>query len=275
MPGEFDAIERIRRLFPDPPPGQVWIGDDAAVLEGGLLVAADALVHGRHVRADAPLEDLGWKAITVNVSDIAAMGGRPTHCLVTVAGPSATDLDALYAGIASASAAYGCPVVGGDLVNATELTLSVTVLGTTEGRAPVLRSGAAVGDVIYVTGPLGGASASGYRVRPVARVAEGQAACVAGATAMIDVSDGLGADLGHLLASSGVGGVLESVPIAEGAIEEQAMGGGDDYELVFTMPASVPAPTGAIRIGVCTGDVTQRPPATGWEHDWSGRTVTP
>ncbi|MDQ1402405.1 MAG: thiamine-monophosphate kinase [Actinomycetota bacterium] len=266
MPGEFEAIDRIRRLFPDPPAGEVWIGDDAAVLPGGLLVAADALVYGRHVLPDAPLDDLGWKAIATNASDIAAMGGRPTHCLVTVAGPADTNLDLLYAGIAEATAVYGCPVVGGDLVNASELTVSVTVLGTTDGRAPVLRSGARPGDLIYVTGPLGGAAASGYRVRPVARVAEGIAAAVAGATAMIDVSDGLFADLNHLLEASGVGVGLAPIPIAPGATAEQAMGGGDDYELVFAAPAH--AEVAGIRIGRCTDDVSQRPTSTGWEHTW-------
>ena len=262
--GEFAAIERIRRLFPSPPPGQAWIGDDAAVLDDGLLLAVDTVVAGVHFRADTPLADVGWKALTVNVSDIAAMGGTPGHAVVAVAAPSDTDLDLIYEGMAEASATYGCPVVGGDLANANELVVTVAVTGRVDG-APVLRSGAKPGDGIYVTGPLGAAAAAGYRVRPQARLAEGQAARAAGATAMIDVSDGLVADLGHIADASGVGYELDRVPVAEGATEEQALRGGEDYELVFT---GIDLPVG-IRIGTCTADVSQRLPGGGWEHRFS------
>ncbi|HZQ87558.1 MAG TPA: thiamine-phosphate kinase [Acidimicrobiales bacterium] len=264
--GEFAAIERIRRLFPSPPPGQAWIGDDAAVLDDGLLLAVDTVVAGVHFAADTPLADVGWKALTVNVSDIAAMGGTPRHAVVAVAAPPDTDLDLIYEGMAEASATYGCPVVGGDLANAAQLVVTVAVTGRVDGT-PVLRSGARPGDGIYVTGPLGGAAAGAYRARPRARVAEGQAARAAGATAMIDVSDGLVADLGHIADASGVGYELDlaAVPVAPGATAEQALRGGEDYELVFTgTDLSV-----GTRIGTCTADVSQRLPGGGWEHTFT------
>jgi thiamine-monophosphate kinase len=259
--GEFAAIERIRRLLPPPPPGQTWIGDDAAVLPDGLLLAIDSVVEGVHFSAGNPLDDVGWKALTVNVSDIAAMGGEPGHAVVSVAGPADTDLDRLYRGLAEAADAYDCPIVGGDLTNAPALVVTVAVTGHVAG-APVLRSGARPGDAIYATALLGAAAASGFRTRPTARLAEGAHARRAGATAMIDVSDGLVADLGHIADASGVGYVLDAVPVAPGATEEQALHGGDDYELVFTGIEL----SGGIRIGTCTDDPSQRLPGAGYEH---------
>ena len=270
MSGEFAAIARLRRLFPEPPAGETWIGDDAAVLGSGLLVAADLVVEGTHFGPSTPRADVGWKAVAVNVSDIAAMGGRPTHLLVTVAGPPSTDLDGLYEGIAAASAVYGCPVVGGDLANGDVLSISVTVLGKVPKGGAVLRSGAKAGHELRITGPVGAAAASGYTLRPEARLDEGEAARKAGATAMIDVSDGLAADLNHLAEASGVGIKLDRVPIAEGATLEQALGGGEDYELVFAIPRSA-AKTKKVPgtvIGVCTKDPADRLPDAGWQHSW-------
>ena len=271
--GELGAIRRLRAQFPA-------IGDDAAVVPappGTMLLAADAVVEGVHADlARVGLDDLGWKAVVANVSDMAAMGGRPLHLLVTVAGPPSTDLDLLYRGIGAAAREYDCEVVGGDLSNAPALVVSVAVVGTCDGE-PVLRSGAGVGDSVFVTGPLGGAAASGWTARPRARVAEGTVARQAGATAMIDVSDGLASDLGHLCDESGVGVDLLHVPVAEGATEGQALGGGEDYELVFTAPdaervAEAFAEAGLVvpeRIGVCVADAAVRPPRQGWEHEWS------
>jgi thiamine-monophosphate kinase len=266
LTNEFALIGRLRERFGD-------IGDDAAIVDppdGPLLLAADAVVSGVHTPADLPLEELGWKAVVVNVSDIAAMGGRPLHLLVTVAAPPGTDLDRLFDGVAEAAQAYLCPVVGGDLTTADTLVVSVAVTGTVDGT-PVTRSGASPGEVIYVTGPLGAAAASGWTRRPLARVAEGVDARGAGATAMIDVSDGLVADLGHIADESGVGFALDDIPVAPGATIEQALTGGDDYELVFTAPASL-VPVG-LRIGACTPDPAERtlsgqalPIAGGWEH---------
>jgi thiamine-monophosphate kinase len=135
----------------------------------------------------------------------------------------------------------------------------------------VRRSGASPGEAIYVTGPLGAAAASGWTRRPLARVAEGVDARGAGATAMIDVSDGLVADLGHVADESGVGFALDEIPVAPGATLDQALTGGEDYELVFTAPVAR-LPVG-FRIGVCTADPSERtlagqalPVGGGWEH---------
>jgi len=300
MTSEFAIIDRIRRMLPGPPAGQTWIGDDAAVVPspaGRLLLSCDAVVAGVH--GDLALmgaDDLGWKAVSTAVSDIAAMGGTPAQILVTVAAPPDTDLDALYRGIRDAAAACECAVVGGDLVNAAVLVVSVAVAGSVDGE-PVLRSGARPGDAVLVTRPIGasalglrllrsgrpgpGAAVRAYR-RPVAEIAAGRAARAAGATAMIDISDGLAADLGHLAEASGVGLALDSVPVADGATLEDALHGGEDYALAFTAPdpagagaafAAAGLPSPAV-IGRCTADPGDRTlsgqplPAGGFEHRW-------
>ena len=273
---------------------------------GPMLLAADAVVAGVHCDLDlVGLDDMGWKALVANVSDIAAAGGRPCYALVTVAGPLAKlDFDLLYDGLIAASDAYECPIVGGDLSSSVTLVVSVAMVG--EGgdlpQPPVLRSGARPGDTIFVTGPLG-SSAAGLELlrtsrvsgapdlvlahrRPRARLDEGTAARVAGATAMIDVSDGLAADLRHIADESGVGVVLDRVPVAIGVSrvsddpEAMALGGGEDYELLFTAgdPDVVEATFAArglgtpLRIGRCTAEVAERRlrdadlPVMGWEH---------
>jgi len=258
---------------------------------GRLLLAADAVVAGVHADLDlVGLDDMGWKALAASVSDIAAVGGLPCYALVTVAGPLARmDFDLLYDGLVAASAAYRCPIVGGDISDSATLVVSVAVTGDggTAGPPPVLRSGAAPGDTLYVTGPLG-ASAAGLALlragrgaedpdlclahrRPRARLAEGAAARVAGATAMIDVSDGLAADLGHLADASGVGVVVERVPVAIGVsrvsdeAEALALGGGEDYELVFAAPPG--RRSGAWATASCprwVGSTGERPLPPNW-----------
>jgi thiamine-monophosphate kinase len=282
-------------------PPEVGIGDDAAVVRvagGWCLLATDAVVAGVHADLSlTDLDDLGWKAVAANVSDIAAMGGCPSHLLVTVAGPPDTDLDGLYRGIAEAAREWGCPVVGGDLANAPTLMVSVAITGSLPG-APILRSGARPGDGIWVTGPLG-LAAAGLRIlkaegkgatgrgpnahrRPRPSVEAGLAARAAGASAMIDISDGLVADLGHLADASGVGVDLDVVPVGEGATEDEALAGGEDYVLVFTAPddgavgrafARLAPP---VRIGTCVLDTAVRtigarpfPQIGGWEHQWT------
>jgi thiamine-monophosphate kinase len=300
--GEFGVIDRLARRLPGPPAGEVWIGDDAAVLGptgGRSLLTTDLSVVGVHADlALMGLDDLGWRAVAVAVSDIAAMGGSATHVLVAVAGPPSTDLDTLYEGLAQSVAAHGCVVVGGDLSNATEVVVVVTVAGVVgDGPGPVLRSGARGGDHLFVTGPLG-ASAAGLRIlreavtagrpppsadsptveayrRPRARLAEGEVARRCGATAMIDVSDGLAADLGHLADASGVGFRVDRVPVSPGATVEEALGGGEDYELVFAGPDvdevvrafGVAGLRPPVVMGRCTADRDRR--------DWVGTVVVP
>lgn len=298
--GEFAAIDRFRRLLAQPPPGEIWIGDDAAVVAaptGALLLTTDAVVGGVHADLSlVGLDDFGWKAVAAAISDIAAMGGRPAYLLVAVCGPEGTDVDLLYAGIAEASTEYRCPVVGGDVSGASALVVTVTVAGDAGALPPVVRSGARAGDTIFLTGPLG-SSAAGLRAlrtggaaqdnplvrahrRPRARPEEGHAARAAGATAMIDVSDGLVADLRHIADASGVGVVVDAVPAAPGASAAEALGGGEDYELVFTASDTARVNESFAEAGLrpphvvgrCTADPTERVldgeplPQGGWEH---------
>jgi thiamine-monophosphate kinase len=202
--------------------------------------------------------------------------------VVTVAIPPGRggDLDPLYDGLSEAAAAYRCPIVGGDLTSGPTFVVTVAITGTVDGE-PVLRSGARPGDTLFVTGPLGGAAADlragipGRTARPAARVEEGCAARLAGATAMIDLSDGLALDLRRVAAASGVGAIVEDVPVADGATREDAMTGGDDYELLFAAPDAArvrdafaelrsPIPIGRVTDG---GEVVGLPEG-GWRHEW-------
>ncbi|HTZ08147.1 MAG TPA: AIR synthase related protein, partial [Acidimicrobiales bacterium] len=143
--GEFGAIAALRALLPAPPPGETWIGDDAAVLSpvaGPLLLTTDLAVAGVHADLDLlGLDDLGWRALAAAVSDIAAMGGRPHRAVVGVAGPSSTDLALLYRGIAACAAEHACPVVGGDLSAAEEVVVAVAVTGSVTGAPPPVGRG--------------------------------------------------------------------------------------------------------------------------------------
>jgi thiamine-monophosphate kinase len=233
--------------------------DDAGVLElpagGSLVVSVDSVVEGVHVDlAFCRPSDIGWKALMRALSDLAAMGAAPLGALIALCVPPGTGEGELalgvMRGVAEASAASACPVVGGDVSSAGELVVAVTVLGTAEDGSPaVSRSGAVAGDVLWVTGPCGGSAAGlrelrtgangadgrlAYR-RPVARLAEGSSARRCGAHAMIDVSDGLALDLHRLADASGVGFVLDGVPVAAGATLDEALGGGEDYELVIAV----------------------------------------
>jgi thiamine-monophosphate kinase len=249
-------LERLARALPPPPSGQVWLGDDAAVLAGGLLFATDALAEGVHFDLRySTLFDAGWKAMAVNCSDLAAMGGTPRAAVAAVVVPDGRPgvADGLAGGVVAAADSFGCPLVGGDTAVGPALVITVAVLGDAPPGGAVLRSGARPGDAVFVTGSLGGPraaldmlrrgaeppEASAVRLhRPVPRLAEGRAAAGAGASAMIDLSDGLSSDLGHVCRQSGVGAVLEAVavPLGARASLDDALAGGDDYELCFTAP---------------------------------------
>ena len=219
------------------------IEDDAARLPGGLVVTQDALVEGVHFRLDrTSWRDLGYKAAAVNLSDLAASAAEPEGLVVTLALPPEIDAECvleLYRGMAEA----GVPVIGGDTSSAPSVFLSVTALGRS-GRVPG-RGGAKPGDLLCVTGPLG-ASAAGYlcleagiesplvaaHLRPPLRLAEGRR-LGAHAHALLDLSDGLAVDAGHIARRSGVRCVieLERVPVAEGVPQLAARLGHDPYEL--------------------------------------------
>jgi thiamine-monophosphate kinase len=282
---------RLRSALGPPPPGELWSGDDCAVIvsaSGATLFTVDAVVAGVHFDSSlVSMADVGWKALTVAVSDVGAMGGRPTHAVMSVGAPLGTDLERLVDGVIEAATAWRCPVVGGDICAANDLFVSSAVTGLVDGPAPpVTRAGARPGDGIFVTGPLG-ASAGGLRLlragvvpepgspdaalcaafrRPLARLDEGVAALEAAASAMMDVSDGLGLDLHRLASASGVGVALDDIPVAPGATLDEALGGGEDYELLIVVPDETRlieqfAARGLrppVRIGRCTDDPGQR-----------------
>lgn len=246
------------------PEGEVWAGDDTAVIAASgqrMLFAIDSMQQGVDFDlAWARGSDVGWKALAINLSDVAAMGGEPRRCVVSLTVPPSLErawLDDFLEGLLAAARDWGVDVVGGDISSGSEVATSVSVLGSVD--RPVLRSGAGVGDVIGVTGSLGGAAAGleylkrgsadldpavvERQLRPRPRILEGKALAQAGATAMIDVSDGFLLDLTRLTRASGVGFEIarDRVPV-DPAIDDPdalrfALEGGEDFELVATIPA--------------------------------------
>ncbi|MFC5290844.1 thiamine-phosphate kinase [Actinokineospora guangxiensis] len=305
--GEFALI---RRITATPGRGQDTLlgpGDDAAVVaapDGRVVACTDVLVEGVHFRFDwSPPEQVGRKAAAVNLADIAAMGAVPTGLLVGIACPASTPapvIEQISAGLAAEAARVRVGVVGGDLTRSDTLVISVTALGSLDGRAPVTRAGALPGDILAVAGKLGW-SAAGFAVLgrgfrspvtvvgahrvPAPPYAAGPAAALAGATAMIDVSDGLLADLGHIAAASTVAIDLvgDLIPVDQRLVEvatalgadarHWALTGGEDHALAATFPsASVVPPDFRIigSVGRGSGVTVDGRPYTsgdpGWQH---------
>lgn len=277
---EDELVAAIRKVLSGGAPGvEVPVGDDAAVADAGrhqLVLTADMLLEGTHFDlGTTSAHDLGHKALSVNVSDIAAMGGSPRYALVSIAVPGEVEAPwviELFGGLREAADEYAMAIVGGDTNRADRHVISVAAVGAVAKGRAVTRSGARLGDLLVVTGILG-AAAGGLRLtkespqavrgalgsewarellqahlRPVARVGEGETLAQAGATAMIDVSDGLALDLSRLCAQSEVGARvdLEELPVAPALRElsgelvldplDLALHGGDDYELLATLP---------------------------------------
>jgi thiamine-monophosphate kinase len=251
-----------------------------AAPDGRVVASTDLLVEGRHFRRDwSSAHDVGRKAAAQNLADLVAMGARPTALLVGLGVPADLPADwptGLADGLAEETALVGATVVGGDVVRSEQVVVAVTALGDLEGRAPVTRSGARPGDVVALAGRLGWAAAGlavlgrGFRSPrvlvdahrvPSPPYAAGPAAAVAGATAMIDVSDGLVQDAGHVAHASAVVLALRTdllvvdAPLAEAAAAFNAdpliwvLTGGDDHALLATFPPSAVLPPGFHVIG--------------------------
>ncbi|WAL64274.1 thiamine-phosphate kinase [Amycolatopsis cynarae] len=305
--GEFGLIRAVNDNRRQPASTLLGPGDDAALIatpDGRVVASTDVLVQGVHFRLDwSTPEQVGRKAVAVNLADVAAMGAVPTSVLVGLACPGDTPaalITELADGMWAEAGAAGAGLVGGDTVQADQLMISVTALGDLHGREPVTRAGARPGDIVAVCGRLGWAAAGlavlhrGFR-SPVSVVnaqrfpeppyAAGPAAAEAGATAMIDVSDGLIADLGHIAEASEVGIDIrtDALDISHRLVEVgTALGadplrwvltGGEDHALAAAFPPFAELPEGWRRIGSVTvpgsGLTVDGEPyhdEGGWEH---------
>lgn len=221
----------------------VGVGDDCAVLRGEgkgnyLLFKTDAVVEGVHFTAETPPELIGRKALARALSDLAAMGARPVAALITLGvtrNESPARLKKIYRGLEKIAAAFAVALIGGETTRAAQLFLNVALLGECRGYAPVLRSTARAGDSVYVTGSLGGTQAR-HHLTFTPRLKEGEwLARKKIASAMMDLSDGLGADLPRLLEASQLALSLEKIPCSRGASVSAALNDGEDYELLFTV----------------------------------------
>ncbi|GAA3337989.1 thiamine-phosphate kinase [Amorphoplanes nipponensis] len=304
--GEFGLITRIVARLGTGAASLLGPGDDAAIVaapDSRVVASTDVLVEGRHFRRDwCGAADVGHRAAAANLADIAAMGATPTALLVALCVP--TDLPAEWAedlagGLSAEAALVGAAVVGGDMSASPTLTVAVTALGDLEGRDPVLRSGAQPGDVVALAGRTGHAAAGytvlsrGFRTpkllveayrRPEVAYAAGPAAARAGATSMIDISDGLLQDLGHVAAAGVVGididrdafEVPDQMRDAASALGVDPyvwlLAGGDDHALAATFPPGAPLPPGWRVVGSVhegTGVTVDRRPwqgGRGWDH---------
>ena len=307
--GEGAVLGRIFPKLPEASAQILGPGDDAAVVaapDGRFVVTTDMMIHGPDFRlAWSSAHDLGWKAAASNLSDVAAMGAVPTALVVALAAPADTAIEFLEdfaEGLRDGCEAMapGCGVVGGDLSVSATLTIAVTAFGDLEGRAPVRRSGARAGNVIAVSGVLGEA-AEGLRLlfelgvkdgepdataaaqlkathpaqlaaqlTPHPPIADGKAAAIAGATSMIDLSDGLALDSRRVAEASGV--AFEFV-----GLTPDELSGGEDHSLLATFPAGTALPGGFRQVGTVTeGEgihLDGRPVAqSGWDpyEGWDG-----
>ena len=304
--GEFGLIARVTARLEAGPSTLVGPGDDGAVVvasDGRVVVSTDALVEGRHFRRDwSTGVDVGHRAAAANLADIAAMGAVPTALVVALCAPATLDVrwaEDLADGLGAEAAKTGASVVGGDMSSSPTLMLSVTALGDLHGVAPVLRSGARAGDVVAMAGRLGYAAAGytvlsrGFRTpkllveayrRPEIPYAAGPEAARRGATSMIDISDGLIADLGHVATASRVAIDLDKAafdvpPQMRDAAQalgtdpyQWVLGGGEDHALVATFPEGTTLPDGFTPIGrvvdgsgVTVDGKPHKGPA-GWDH---------
>lgn len=304
--GEFGLISRIIARMGVGPACLLGPGDDAALVaasDGRVVASTDVLVDGRHFRRDwSTAVDIGHRAAAANLADIAAMGATPTALLVALCAPPELEVrwaEQLADGLADECALVGASVVGGDISSSPTLTIAVTALGDLRGGEPILRSGARPGDVVALAGRLGWAAA-GYTIlsrgfrsprklveahrRPAPPYQAGPAAARLGVTSMIDVSDGLVADLGHLCEASGVAIELtrDSLEVPQQMTDaatalgvdpyDWVLAGGDDHALAATFPATVELPgewrvLGRVRDGAgVTVDGKPYEGAAGWDH---------
>jgi thiamine-monophosphate kinase len=243
---EDSIIRKLRRHAP-------LIGDDCAVVPAppnqALLFTTDFSIEGVHFTQGDAAEHIGRRAVARSLSDIAAMGGRPLYCLVSLALAPWTDqrwIDGFYRGVNQLLRETKTQLAGGDISHASQVVADVMVCGAVARGKALRRSGAKAGDVIYVSGPLGGWR---HKREIIPRLDIGRK-LIGKATACMDISDGLALDLHRLCLASGVAAEIDSVPLLEGASAEQALHDGEDYELLYTANPRRRVP--GIRIGTIT-----------------------
>jgi thiamine-monophosphate kinase len=243
---EDAIIRKLRRQAP-------LIGDDCAVVPAprnqDLLFTTDFSIEDVHFTRDSSAEQIGYRAVARSLSDIAAMGGRPLYCLVSIALAAWTDqpwIDSFYRGVNRLLRQTKTKLAGGDISHAKQLVCDVMLCGTVALGKALRRDGARPGDIVYVSGPLGGWR---HQHIIVPRLDIGQK-LVGKATSCMDISDGLALDLYRLSLASGVAAEIDSVPLLDGATIEQALHDGEDYELLYTAAPRRRVP--GIRIGTIT-----------------------
>ena len=249
---EDTFINSLRRRSP-------IIGDDCAVIASpgakDLLFTTDFTIEGIHFRAKTSAAEVGRKAVARSLSDIAAMGGTPRYCFISLAlSPSTNDrwLNSFYRGATRLLERHGVKLAGGDISHTSVFVCDVMVCGTIAKGQALLRSGARPGDVIYVSGPLGGWR---HKRTIVPRLEIGRQ-LIGKATACMDISDGLSLDLHRLALASGVAAALESIPLIKGASLRQALDDGEDYELLYTARRGTHVP------GIGIGTIVKGKPGT-------------
>ena len=250
---EIDLIQRLQRRVPVYSRQLVaGIGDDCAIIrqrgsKTDLLVTTDMTIEGIHFRSNDEPEYVGRKALARALSDIAAMGGEPKFCFVSIGAPSEAVVERLYAGLLPLARETRTTIAGGDLSRADKTMIDIVLHGSVPRGKGLRRDTAQPGNSICLSGPLGRAASRGYRDMPEPRLQYGQN-LRRRATACIDVSDGLCIDLYRLCVASGVRASILEVPIFTGATIDQALYGGDDYELLFTLPR-LPTRRGLLFVG--------------------------
>ncbi len=244
--GEDALVARLLPLMPSNPSLETGPGDDCAIIRGSgnrqLLLKTDCVVEGMHFQPGTDPELIGRKALARAVSDIGAMGGTPLHALVTLfvhADRPISQVEGIYRGMGRLARQFGISIAGGESsgLPADGLIINVALTGEVEAGKAVLRSTARAGDLIAVTGTLGGSFPTGHHLSFMPRVREGGILAASGvATSMMDLSDGLGTDLPRLAAASGLGFRIheELLPVRPGFTTAQAVGDGEDYELLVT-----------------------------------------
>ena len=251
--GEFGLIKRFRKMSAPDKTVICGIGDDAAVLELNRkeyqLFTTDMLVEDVHFRKAAGGRHIGHKALACNISDIAAMGGIPTHAVISLGVRPQTDSNFVmdvYAGIHRLAKKFGVAIVGGDTVQSEKMVINIALLGRVEKKRLVTRKGARAGDVIFVSGALGRSLSTGKHLSFTPRVAAARFLVEEfKPTAMIDISDGLAADLNHILEESRLSARIDAsaIPLNPRARLNNALYDGEDFELLFTL-----CPTAARRL---------------------------